>query len=249
MDLAREREADYHFGMNSLREAREAAGLTQARLAELARTSQPQIKRLEAGDRKLTREWAERLAPHLKLSPQKLMFGELPDVDGDLIDLSAELVPVHVSGVTEAGAFREANEFVESERVTIYEPRDREFPHARQGAFDVAGDSMDALIVNGRPRPILPGDRVVTIDFEDLEGRLPLQDGMVVVVEQVRDGGHLREWSVKQLEIHDDRFEFHPRSTNLKHKPIVVKRDLNADDGRSVRILALVRGIRSEIGL
>ena len=172
-----------------------------------------------------------------------------PNGGSEVTPMNGDLVPVHVSGVTEAGAFREASEFVESERVTIYEPRDREFPHARQGAWDVAGDSMNALVIKGQPRPILPGDRVVTIDFDDLEGRLPLQDDMVVIVEQVRDGGHLREWSVKQLEIHDDRFEFHPRSTNPRHKPIVVKRDLKSDDGRSVRILALVRGIRSEVRL
>lgn len=49
--------------------------MTQGALAELAGTSQPQIRRLEAGERKLTKEWAERLAPHLNCSAEDLMFG------------------------------------------------------------------------------------------------------------------------------------------------------------------------------
>jgi transcriptional regulator with XRE-family HTH domain len=52
------------------------SGLSQARLADLSGTSQPQIKRLEDGERKLTRQWAERLAPHLGVAPEQLVFGE-----------------------------------------------------------------------------------------------------------------------------------------------------------------------------
>ncbi|MCY6381047.1 XRE family transcriptional regulator [Hoeflea prorocentri] len=61
--------------MITIRSLREAKGLTQARLAELAQTSQPQIRRLEAGERQLTKDWAMRLAPHLDISPSELMFG------------------------------------------------------------------------------------------------------------------------------------------------------------------------------
>ena len=225
-----------------IKEGLKKPGKSKGGLAQALGRSGSAVTAILNGTRDVKTFEVPRIASYLELSPPVGSFSDVTLVPDDL-------VPVHVTGVTEAGAFREANEFVEFERVTIYEPRDREFPHARQAAWDVAGDSMNALVVKGQPRPILPGDRVVTIDFDDLEGRLPLQDDMVVVVEQVRDGGHLREWSVKQLEIHDDRFEFHPRSTNPRHKPIVVKRDLKSDDGRSVRILALVRGIRSEVGL
>ena len=64
--------------MSIIKHLRETRGLTQARLAELAGTSQPQIRRLEAGERQLTKEWAERLAPHLGLSASDLMFGGDP---------------------------------------------------------------------------------------------------------------------------------------------------------------------------
>ncbi|WP_325444754.1 helix-turn-helix domain-containing protein [Hansschlegelia sp.] len=243
MDLDRIARADYHFGMSALRDAREAAGLTQSRLADLAGTSQPQIRRLEAGEREFTKQWAERLAPFLNRSAKDLLFSEAGQ--SELVRTSSDLVPVSVSGVAEAGAFREANEFVEFERVTIFEPRDAKFPNARQLAFDVEGDSMNDL----KPRPIMPGDRVICVDFDDLEGRVPLRDGMVVVVEQERDGGHLREWSVKQVELYDDRIEFCPRSINPKHKPIVIARDPKADNGLTVRVLALVRRITNEVPL
>ncbi len=118
-----------------------------------------------------------------------------------------------------------------------FDARDPDFPQARLFASDVVGDSMNDL----KPRPILPGDRIIWVRFEDLAGRVPLRDGMVVVVEQSKDGGQLRERSVKQLLIFEDHYELQPRSTNARHKPIMVQRDLHADDGRSVEIIGLVR--------
>jgi hypothetical protein len=64
---------------------------------------------------------------------------------------------------------------------------------------------------------------------------------MVVVVQRTRDGGHLREWSIKQIEFYEDRIEFHPRSTNSKHKPIVVPHDYQADEGTAIEIIGLLR--------
>ncbi|EJF76545.1 hypothetical protein MCO_01612 [Bartonella sp. DB5-6] len=62
--------------MNNLKFFREKMGLSSKKLAELAGTSQPQIFRLENGHRKLTKEWAIRLAPHLSVTPKQLMFSE-----------------------------------------------------------------------------------------------------------------------------------------------------------------------------
>lgn len=160
----------------------------------------------------------------------------------ELSPSAGRLISVPVVGTVEAGAFRQAEDIYQDEPEFILVQSDPDFPHARITAWDVAGDSMNAL----KPRPIFPGDRVIGINFEDLDNRVPLRDGMVVVVEQVRDGGHIREWSVKQIELYDDRIEFHPRSTSAKHKPIVVTRDLWADDGREVSILALVRRVTNE---
>ena len=68
--------APYHPGMTPLRTLREQANLTQAELARLAHTTAPQIHRLENGQRKLTREWAERLSPHLRVAAEQILFPE-----------------------------------------------------------------------------------------------------------------------------------------------------------------------------
>lgn len=66
--------------MSMIKELREKLKLSQSGLAEAVGTSQPQIKRLEAGDRKLTKEWAERISPHLGVSPEALLFGN-PNIE------------------------------------------------------------------------------------------------------------------------------------------------------------------------
>lgn len=62
--------------MSIIKTLRETHGLTQVQLADRLSTSQPQIRRLEAGERRLTKEWAERLAPHLGTTAAELMFGD-----------------------------------------------------------------------------------------------------------------------------------------------------------------------------
>ncbi|WP_231711130.1 LexA family transcriptional regulator [Xanthobacter dioxanivorans] len=48
--------------------------MSQEALAKLVGTSQAQIDRLEKGQRKLTKEWAVRIAPHLGIDPSDLLF-------------------------------------------------------------------------------------------------------------------------------------------------------------------------------
>ena len=67
---------------SQLRTARDAKGLSMAKLGKLAGTTAQQVDRLEKGHRKLTREWAERLAPHLSVTPESLVFDT---VDGSVI--------------------------------------------------------------------------------------------------------------------------------------------------------------------
>lgn len=155
------------------------------------------------------------------------------------------LTPAVVAGRVAAGIFREVDDLDQSEAERVWETPDEKFPHARRMAFDVEGDSMNQL----KPRPIMEGDRLICVAFEDVADRVRIRDGLVVVVERTRDGGHTREWSVKQVELYEDRIEFHPRSTNPAHKPIVVKRDAQADDGVQVEIIALVRAVRNEFPL
>lgn len=60
--------------MSPLRAHREHLELSQDALAKLVGTSQAQIDRLEKGQRKLTKEWALKLAPHLGIDPSDLLF-------------------------------------------------------------------------------------------------------------------------------------------------------------------------------
>lgn len=155
------------------------------------------------------------------------------------------IAQARVQGAAQAGTFHRVDELEEDRDEWVNVPRDDEFPFARQLVFDIRGDSMNKL----EPVPLPDGSRVVTVAFEDLDNRVPLQDGMVVIVEQTLADGQVREWSCKQIEIHGEQVEFHPRSTNPRHKPIVIEPDLEADDGRTVRVLAIVRGVTSAIPL
>ncbi|ANC92030.2 helix-turn-helix domain-containing protein [Azospirillum humicireducens] len=64
--------------MTTMRELRQAAGLSQEKLAELAGTSQPQINKLETGQRKMTVDWAVKLARPLGVEPAVLLGLDLP---------------------------------------------------------------------------------------------------------------------------------------------------------------------------
>lgn len=171
-----------------------------------------------------------------------------PDDESAPVELSPATgasYPVTVIGKVAAGVFREVDDSDQSERRRILEAVDERFPNARRLAFDVEGDSMNKL----EPRPILAGDTLICVAFEDVAKQVKVRDRMVVVVERTRDGGHTREWSVKQVELYEDRVEFHPRSSNASHKPIVVPRNAQADEGVQVEIIALVRRVSNEFPL
>ncbi len=234
-----------------LRQARAAAGYdspTDAANAFPRDINKNTLISNENGNRPISRKAAEKYAEIFGVKAGWILFGEADGSEGqpvvsELTLSRVGMVAGRVAGVVEAGAFREVDEFDQSDPVEIMLPRDEKFPNARQLVFDCSGDSMNDL----RPRPIFPGDRLVCISYEDVEHLVELKSGMVVVVERTRDGGHFREWSVKQLEVFPDRAEFHPRSTNAKHKPIVVKRDHDADDGVTVQVIALVRRVMNEM--
>ena len=60
-----------------LKSLRKAKGLSAQKLAEKVGTAHQVIYNLELGKRQLTKKWAERLAPHLGVSPAELLFPEM----------------------------------------------------------------------------------------------------------------------------------------------------------------------------
>jgi SOS-response transcriptional repressor LexA len=198
----------------------------------------------EPGGRDFTPEQAETYARKFRVAHAWLLTGKGdPKAGGDQVP--PQLRPVDLSvtqyvvaGSVAAGTFREVNEFFDEELPKISAPVDMKYPNARHMAFAIEGDSM-----NRAKPPMFEGGYVLCVDYEDLENRVPLRDGMKVVVERTKDGGQLREWSVKEVEIYEDRIEFHPRSDNPKHKAIVVPRDFEPEDGTEVKVLGLVRSV------
>lgn len=219
----------------------EKPGKTKKGLAAAMGRFPSAVTAILSGGRSIKADEVGVIAAYLEQAPPAM-----PGLDAkarpELVQVrEGRLAPVVVAGPVQAGAFIPIDEFDQSETETFYEPADADFPRARRTAFDVIGDSMNRL----EPTPILPGSRVIGVNYDDIG--IPLRDNMVVVAQQERDGGLLREWSIKQIELQDDIVIFHPRSSNPRHKPIVVPRNLEPDDGREVRILALVREIKNKV--
>lgn len=216
----RETAAGYFAPMGTLKELRLAAGLTQYQLAELAGTSQPQIRRLEAGQRPLTKAWAERLAPHLHASAKSLMFNEEQE------KAVREVVGLPVLGTSRAGEWLDITIPDESDTPIIGAPMDTRFPHARQYALLVAGDSMNELFP--------AGSYVTCADFAGTG--LSFRPGMIVHVERTMAGTHLVETTLKEIAaMPGGGWELRPRSTNPAHRSIPI------DGNESTEIL--VRGV------
>ena len=200
--------------MSRLRELRTELGLSQQALADRVGTSQPQIKRLEDGARKLTKEWAERLAPALQTSAEALMFGR------------GGLKGMPVLGVIEAGQFRDISLIDQTdEKPVIAVARDERFPHAEQYALQVSGDSMDELFPDGC--------YVTCANWADTG--MSLRPGIIVHVE--RTIGSLVETTLKEVQ-GNGPYTLRPRSTNPKHKAIA----FDGNDGAEVSVKGLVTG-------
>ena len=87
---------------------RAARGLTQAGLARLAGTTQAQIGRLENGQRRLTIEWIQRLAPALGLSPADFFPGR----ESDLLERIAAALERLAPPGEESAVLEEAEAFL-----------------------------------------------------------------------------------------------------------------------------------------
>jgi transcriptional regulator with XRE-family HTH domain len=59
--------------MNRIKELRDLQGLSQEELGKRVGTTQPQIQRLETGERKLTEDWMRRIAKGLGCRPADLL--------------------------------------------------------------------------------------------------------------------------------------------------------------------------------
>jgi len=227
---------------DALRRARKAKGLSLEALADSVGLSTSQISRFETGKREPRVHELERIAVVLGCPLEEIMPAglETPIEFGQSPPVRQGLLPIPLIGRTAAGVFREVVEFEDAEPEYVFEPEDEDFPQARRFALTVEGDSMNAA----NP-PIPEGSRVICVDFE--QTGQPYLDGMIVVIQRIREGGHLREWSVKEIELHDDEVWFCPRSHNGKHKPIKVLNDPQDDQWNSLEVIGLVRDVSMRV--
>ena len=101
---------------------------------------------------------------------------------------------------------------------------------------EVQGDSIDLLIK--------PGSFAHVVDA--IEMGYAARAGDLVVVERRRDGGALRERTIKQVAIARHRVELWPRSANPQWAtPLIISSGAKPDDGMEVEIVGLVVGAYS----
>lgn len=262
---------------HTLKELRELKGWTQGEAADAMGVSRSHYVKLERYERGLTAHTIELAAKAFGVSKAAVLDNEFYSpltsagysvqsepgpsirtktagaehafaqksglIGGDtVVALRNRLVPVPIVGKVEAGTFREVDDLEDTgeEPELIFEEPDPDFPRAKRVAFTVQGDSMNAAVP-----PLLDGYRLICVDFEDAD--VPLSDGMTVVVQRTRDGGLTREWSVKEVEMGETEISFCPRSTNPRHKPIVVPIDAEPDDSTVVQVIAIARSVSASI--
>lgn len=207
--------------MNTIRELRKNAKMSQAKLAERIGTTQPQIFKLETGKIQLSKEWAERIGKVFDVEPSSLVFGEN-------ISQPPREVGLRVEGVVEAGHFRDVSlvEDNPDEREFIPVARDPRYPHANQYALRVSGDSMDLIAPDG--------SYVTCVCWPD--AGLALENRMVLHVE--RHVGPLVENTLKRYVVKGGRKWLCPESSNEKHTDI----EISGDDSAEFIIKGLMLG-------
>lgn len=145
--------------------------------------------------------------------------------------------PIQVGGLpligpVQAGAWLALDDSAQDEPEIIDATLDRRYPHAQQWLRVVRGDSMNA-------RNIFEDDLAHIVEWAG--AGLHLNTGMIVEVTRFRDGGGLREVTLKEAEVRPGVTLLWPRSNNPRwQEPIRLNGDADNDDDIEVRITGLL---------
>lgn len=208
-----------------LRQKRQDRGMTAEDLAARVGRSVSAVRNQENGTNGIPAPIAKKYAAALGTTASWILYG----------DDKADPVPaprtdeLPIIGPIQAGAWLMLDETVQDEPVYFAALADRRYPHARQWLREVRGDSMNA-------RGVMPGDLAHIVDVTD--AGVNLNTGMIVEVTRTRDGGALREITLKEVEVSPDGLKLWPRSTNPRWTDAVV-----LDDGQSGDIEVQVTGL------
>ena len=208
-----------------LRAKREERGMTAADLAERVGRSTSAVRNQENGTNGIPPALARKYANALGTTAAWILYGD----DSTAPGLPPTLTDLPVLGPVQAGAWLAVDDTPQDEPPRMPVMLDRRYPHAAQWLREVRGDSMNAKGIN-------PGDLAHLVDFS--AAGINLNTGMIVEVTRSRDGGGLREITLKEVEIGVDGIVLWPRSLNQKWKDPV-----RLDDGTGSDIEVRITGL------
>ena len=225
-----------------LKAARIAAGFSSARqAAEAMGVSADTYTQHENGTRGFPANRAQKYATFFRTTPERLLYGrgdsipttELSPSRNDALTRPA-LAFLRVRHTAQAGMWFEADVVSQVEDETEYPVVSHpQLKGVEQWLERVVGDSMNLFFPEGS---IVHVASTIAMHHE------PLQD-QHVIVERIRAGGHLRERSIKQVNLIPGGIELWPRSTNPKwSEPLKVTEDTDTPEAVTVQIVGLVIG-------
>jgi len=228
------------FAQN-LKLARKLKGWTQEQLAEAAGTSKGYLSDMEKGNRPFPRgPKLDALASALGVTVTELLT--------DPVNVSAALSRASNEALTRLPLTTlsvrhnvQAGMWFESDMVSQVEDGP-EFPVAPHPQF-VGVDQWLERVVGDSMNLFAPEGSLVHVVSMIGSGAQPRQDALVIV-ERIRAGGHLRERTIKQVNITPGGLlELWPRSTNPKwSEPLKVHEDTDTPEAVTVEIVGLVIG-------
>jgi len=206
-----------------IKEARKAAGLSQAKLAERLNLPQSVISDWERGNLQSWRDHAERLAEAVNQPPS--YFVTEPETTSSVNTSTVREIPV--VGEVQGGAFKMAYEFPPDEREVI--------PLAVAAYPAYASVQLRALRVTGPSvNELYPdGSYVIVVSAADTDVR----NGDKVVV--FRRQGGLCEATIKEVRVEEGRVVLWPRSSHPDHQEPI---HLNVEDQDGPEIAYVVIG-------
>lgn len=203
-----------------LRARREERGLSALDLAQRVGRSESAVRNQENGTNGIPAPLARKYASALGTTAAWILYGD------DTPDRVPEptLTELPLVGPVQAGAWLALDDTAQDEPDTVPAVVDRRYPHAPQWLREVRGDSMNE-------RGVFPGDIAHIVDVT--AAGINLNTGMVVEVTRSRDGGSLREITLKEVEVTPSGIRLWPRSSNPRWKDPI---DLSHGAGGDIEV-------------
>ena len=215
--------------MNQLKKFRNKARLSQTRLGELIGSGRSTIAKLEGGEIKFTREWAERLASSLSCTAAEIMLTteELAGLGSALVSpLSG--IRVYYWGEIKAGAPSNIMDAPPEPDKWVEDQEDSRFPGVERFALEVIGNSMDLIAPSG--------STVICVKIIDI-GRQPTSGEIVVVLNRAPEG--YMEATLKEYVEKDGEGYLWPRSSNPDFQQPLKFGDQGEEDQTTIHALAI----------